>query len=243
MTQDPVSLKGYKYNRRFDPHLSSTCPCVPRFHSTFGRPTLYEEVSQESERREVDPPEKWKAEAGPIVAYKDRLVFKKGSKDLLESEITVLDEHGIQIVYEEAINDMMMLEEEMIKIGSYYLNKAELAHHTSASEQPLTMLDRGEVALHLLQHELELQLTKIMLIEELMEVYEHTCDPLESVRVLQIIADTMALRPRVNLDATYFRDSYTSEIEVLKQKLELYREVLDFQRRTEQEENEELRKF
>ena len=138
---------------------------------------------------------------------------------------------------------MLMLEEEMIKIGSYFLNKAELAHHTSASEQPLTMLDRGEVALHLLQHELELQLTKIQLIEALMEVYEHTCDPLESVRLIQIVADTMALRPRVNLEATYFRDSYMSEIEVLKTKLELYREVLDVQRRAEQSENENVRKF
>jgi len=42
---DPVSLKGYKYNKQFNPRLTSTCPCVPRFHTTFGRPTLYEEVS------------------------------------------------------------------------------------------------------------------------------------------------------------------------------------------------------
>jgi len=76
-----------------------------------------------------------------------------------------------------------------------------------------------------------------------MEVYEHTCDPLESVRIIQIVADTMALRPRVDLEATYFRDSYTSEIEVLKQKLLLYREVLDVQRRAERKENEGLRKF
>ena len=46
------------------------------------------------------------------------------------------------------------------------------------------MLDRGEVALHLFEQELELQLTKASLIESLVEVYEHTCDPLESVRVL-----------------------------------------------------------
>ena len=34
-----------------------------------------------------------------------------------------------------------------------------------------------------------------------------------------------------------------SEIEVLKTKLELYREVLDVQRRAEQSENENIRKF
>jgi hypothetical protein len=84
------------------------------------------------------------------------------------------------------------------------------------------MLDRGEVALHLFEQELELQLTKASLIESLVEVYEHTCDPLESIRVLQVIADTMAIRPRVNLEATYFRDSYKSEIGVIREKLLLY---------------------
>jgi len=138
-----------------------------------------------------------------------------------------MDEHGIKVVYEEALNDMLQLEEEMMKIGSYYLNKAEMLHHSSASEQPSTMLDRGEVALHLLQGELELQLTKIELVEILLEVYEHSCDPLESVRVLQIIVDTMAIRPRVNLEATYFRDCYTAEIEVLRQRVELFREVAE----------------
>ena len=39
----------------------------------------------------------------------------------------VRDEHGIQIVYEEALNDMLLLEEELIKIGSYFLNKAEMS--------------------------------------------------------------------------------------------------------------------
>ena len=81
------------------------------------------------------------------------------------------------------------------------------------------MLDRGEVALHLFEQELELQLTKASLVESLLEVYEHTCDPLESVRVLQEIADTLAVRPRVNLDATYFKDSYRSETAVIREKL------------------------
>ena len=39
----------------------------------------------------------------------------------------------------------------MIKIGSYFLNKAELAEHTSAAEGPSTMLDRSEVASHVFE--------------------------------------------------------------------------------------------
>lgn len=58
--------------------------------------------------------------------------------------------------------------------------------------------------------------------EQFIECYEHTCDPLEQVRVIQIIVDLMAQRPRLNLEATYFKDSYQSEIEVLQQKQQFF---------------------
>ena len=80
--KDPVSLKGYKYNRRFNPALSSTCPCVPRFHSTFGRPTLYEEVSVEMENTE-DSGGRWRPKAKSIVTYKDRLILRTDENELM----------------------------------------------------------------------------------------------------------------------------------------------------------------
>ena len=55
-------------------------------------------------------------------------------------------------------------------------------------------------------------------IESLLEAYNHVCDPLESVRIIQMIVDTMALRPRIDLDAQYFRDSFIAEREVLRQR-------------------------
>ena len=71
-----------------------------------------------------------------------------------------------------------------MKLGSHFLNKAELLNHTAASDQPSSMLDRGEMTAHLLECELMLQLAKIEVVELLLEAYEHTCDPLESVRLL-----------------------------------------------------------
>lgn len=73
------------------------------------------------------------------------------------------------------------------------------------------MIDRGEVTQHLLDQELKLQVQKVELIEILLQIYENTCDPLECVRMIQIISDVMAVRPRINLDATYFNDSYKLE--------------------------------
>ena len=43
-----------------------------------------------------------------------------------------------------------------------------------------------------------------------------------------MIADTMASRPRVNLDAAYFNDSYACELGVLSEKQELISELLNF---------------
>jgi hypothetical protein len=65
-------------------------------------------------------------------------------------------------------------------------------------------------------------------IEGLLEAYNHVCDPLESVRLLQMIVDTMALRPRINLEVKYFRDSYIAEREALRERQFLFREMLDF---------------
>jgi hypothetical protein len=68
---------------------------------------------------------RWRAQATPIPAYKDRLIYKSTGNKLLEVELAVIDEDGSKIVFEEALNDMLLLEEEMIKIGSFFLNKAE----------------------------------------------------------------------------------------------------------------------
>jgi hypothetical protein len=48
-----------------------------------------------------------------------------------------------------------------------------------------------------------------------MECYEHVCDPLEQQRLMQVVTDLMARRPRIDLHAGYFRDAYQAEIECL----------------------------
>jgi hypothetical protein len=48
-----------------------------------------------------------------------------------------------------------------------------------------------------------------------MECLEHITDLLEQQRMIQIIVDLMASRPRLNLSATHFKDSYKAEVELL----------------------------
>ena len=70
-----------------------------------------------------------------------------------------------------------------------------------------------------------------------MEAYEHTSDPLESVRILQMIVDIMAHRPRLNLEASMYTESYESETNLLTAKRKFFREFVKLQKRTEEGEN------
>lgn len=96
---------------------------------------------------------------------------------------------------------MISLEEELIKIGSFFINQHEYLQANSDIEtamsggadkasgqgentRPSSMIDRAEIALDLLKCELDFQFSKVQLIEKLLESYEHIYDPLESVRSL-----------------------------------------------------------
>jgi hypothetical protein len=45
--------------------------------------------------------------------------------DLNTKEIYVTNEYGMRIIYYESLSDLSELEEELIKIGSFYINKYE----------------------------------------------------------------------------------------------------------------------
>lgn len=53
----------------------------------------------------------------------------------------------------------------------------------------------------------------------------------------------MAQRPRINLEATYFLDSYKSEVEVIKLKKILMKEIVNDQFKREDSLNKEIRDF
>jgi hypothetical protein len=73
-----------------------------------------------------------------------------------------------------------------------------------------------------------------------MECYEHISDPLEQQKLMQIITDIMARRPRFNLKASYFIDAYDGEIKLLKKQFELVKMLVDLQVTLEKTENNRL---
>ena len=130
---DKVTLKSYKYDGKFNPKTTSTCPMVPKHHRTFGRPNLYETVSQEMDRK--SNPSHRISEMESLIVKKDRIVVDDRKK-----EVTIYNEFGQKIMYEEALNDMVELEEEMIKLGSYFINK----HEYITAENDIERAEFGE---------------------------------------------------------------------------------------------------
>jgi hypothetical protein len=109
---------------------------------------------------------------------------------------------------------MKGLEEEIVRIGSYYINKSELLLDPTenvSGNRPYPVKDRLEVLDDLLTCEAEFQFKKVKLMQVYMECYEHITDPLEQQKLMQIITDIMSRRPRLNLTANYFKDSYKAE--------------------------------
>jgi hypothetical protein len=49
--KNPITIKSYKYNGYWSPQATSTCPLVPKHHRTYGKPSLYESMAEEIDRR------------------------------------------------------------------------------------------------------------------------------------------------------------------------------------------------
>lgn len=156
--------------------------------------------------------------------------------DEANKEVYVRDDFNIYILYECTLTDMQGLEEELLRIGSYFMARLEELYDSEV-DKVMHKKDRQQVLYDLLQHELDFQFRKVKLTQLYMQCYEHICDPLEQQQLIQIIVDTMARRPRLALDALYFRDSYRAETTCLDKQIELLETVISNQFEFEKAEN------
>jgi hypothetical protein len=99
-------------------YLHSTCPLVPKYHATFGQPIERQEISYDIENaRNTD---KIKLESRKLFGRVD--VIYKHEKAGLN---LVKDDYGIHVLYDATFADMRAMEMEILKICSFYINKAE----------------------------------------------------------------------------------------------------------------------
>lgn len=200
-----VDLYKYRFNGDFYNQVHSTCPIVPKYHATFGDPVDRQEVSAEFEVQNKSDPKK---------GYSQKLL---GRVDKIEEHtesgyMMVTDDYGVNVLYDATFADMRNLEQEMLRTCSYYINKVEPVQDTDL-RNILPTVDRFSMIENLLEFEEKFHKAKLDLSMTYLECLEHTCDPLDQQRIIQMINDLMAKRPRLNLAANFFKDSYSAEIE------------------------------
>ena len=93
-------------------------------------------------------------------------------------EVYVKDDFGIYIMYDAVLQDMKQMEDDLVKIGSYFIQKQEVLQDSTV-EKPFPAKDRLEITHDLLIAEASFQYKKVKLIQCYLECYEHVCDPLE----------------------------------------------------------------
>ena len=157
-------------------------------------------------------------------------------------EVHIKDDFGIYVLYECAMQDMKDLEDEILKIGSYFISKHEFLVNTEV-DQVFPLVDRMTMLEDLLSSELDYQFKKVQLIQTYIEAYEHISDPLEQQRLIQVVVDLMATRPRLNLSASYFTDSYEAEKQVLAKHAQLMRVISVNQMKYEKEVNRRMQTY
>ena len=98
---------------------------------------------------------------------------------------------------------------------SFYINRVEPMQDRDM-RNIVPSVDRLGIVREALHWEELYQRAKLQLALQYMECYDHTCDSLEQQRLIQIVVDLLAKRPRMNLAANHFKDSYRAEIDALE---------------------------
>ena len=109
-------------------------------------------------------------------------------------------------------------------MASKFISKTE-GYVQVNSLEPL--VDRYKLLTELYEWELKYQYHKYRKVELLMDMYEHTTDPLNNYKLILQIFEVMKVVPRIDYEETYFRSSYQKEIEILENEIRILERVKD----------------
>jgi len=163
--------------------------------------------------------------ADPRKGMSQRLLGRIDSIREHDGHYIVQDDFKVNVMYDATFADMRHLEQEMLKIVSYFINKLEPMQDTEF-RNVFPTIDRLRALKQIIEYEEQFHRAKLELAFAYLECFEHTCDTLEQQRIIQLIVDLMARRPRINLAANHFADSYEVEIKVVVMQTKLVKEFI-----------------
>ena len=141
------------------------------------------------------------------------------------SVVHVRDSVGLYVIYDCALDDLKELEEEILSIGSYFIDKATLKQAKNADFN--RKIDRLEILYNLWESEWTYLQYKRKLVDCYYEIYQHTFDHDQRRLIAQTIIDLAARRPRLDFRTDdYFAHSYSLEIRWLALYFNLIRDYI-----------------
>lgn len=230
-----IDINRYRFNQQVNTKIFSTCPIVPKFHTTFGEPVDRQEISAEFEQNRNQDPKKGVAKR--LMGRVDKIDIHTGQDVYL-----VTDDYGTNVMFDTSFADMRAVEQEMLKIVSFYINRVEPLQDKD-QRNILPSVDRLGIVKEVILWEEKYQRAKLELALCYLECFEHTCDPLDQQRTIQILVDLMGRRPRMNFAANHFRDSYRAEIEGLELQTKIMRDIIKMQMENEFSANNDVREM
>ncbi|XP_032264158.1 uncharacterized protein LOC116634725 [Phoca vitulina] len=149
------------------------------------------------------------------------------------ASIYTQDQHGVHIMYDEALNDLKELEAELLLVASHYIEKEK--GHKEGNESNTgqdwgwahASVDRFAVLYDMWTWEAALLENKRQLLDCYFEAYQHVLDPEERFALAQVITDIMHRRPRFDFSHPYFIKAYRDECTCLRLHLQLVRGILN----------------
>ena len=98
-----VDINRFRYQNKMSNIIYSTCPIIPKYHTTFGEPIDRQEISSEFEQtKDADPK---KGQALKLMGRIDKILHDE-SNDLY----LVQDDYGFNIMYDCTFMDMRLVE-------------------------------------------------------------------------------------------------------------------------------------
>eukprot|EP00163_Fabomonas_tropica_P027994 TRINITY_DN5572_c0_g1_i1.p1 TRINITY_DN5572_c0_g1~~TRINITY_DN5572_c0_g1_i1.p1 ORF type:complete len:2221 (+),score=691.16 TRINITY_DN5572_c0_g1_i1:420-7082(+) len=152
--------------------------------------------------------------------------------------LRVKDSNGVFVMYDAARDDLASVENELLRVGTHFINRHLDTNHPVEDQSHVA--DRLSMIADLWEAELWFQDGKRKVIDCYLEAYEHTLDPVEQERLRKVIVSLIHQRPRVDLEAQYFSESYASELVGLELHYKLLRQVMTSLIETEQASIEQI---
>lgn len=170
-----VDINRYKFQGQLQNCMWSTCPVLPKFHVTFGDPVERQEASLEFEVNQNKDPRHEQAER--MLGRTDFFVNHPTGLMLVQ------DDFGVAIMYDCTFADMRILEQELLRTMSYYINKIEPMMETDL-RNIFPAVDRFNLVKEIIICEDQYQRAKLDLCFQYIECFEHVCDILEQHRII-----------------------------------------------------------